>query len=238
LERDAILQQHVIALMPRPREEDLSEAFRSSRIVGLANVLTPSCLLALRAEADRNRSRMVRSYIPTHKKGSTLSYEDIHRYAPYCLAFYHSPQVQDLIASIVSGTLYTTPEQDQSSLSLLCYEEAGDHIHWHYDHNFYRGRHFTVLLSLRNESTTGSLSASRLQYRDRAGRDVELATGANTLVVFEGARVWHRATPAEPGDLRILLSMTYCCDPRNNYFQEFCRRVKDTAFFGIRAIWR
>ena len=100
---------------------------------------------------------MVRSFIPTHKKGSALSYENIRQRAPHCLAFYHSPYVQKLISSLAGRTVYVTPECDQSSLSILCYREPGDHINWHYDHNFYRGRHFTVLLSLRNSSAAEGL---------------------------------------------------------------------------------
>ena len=36
---------------------------------------------------------------------------------------------------------------------------------------------------------------------------------------------------------RVILSMTYCADPRISRFKEFVRRCKDTAFFGLRALW-
>ncbi len=181
---------------------------------------------------------MVASYIPTHKKGRTLSYEEIYGHAPGCLAFYHSAEVQNWISAVVGERVYATPEQDQSSLSMLCYSEPGDHIQWHYDHNFYRGRHFTVLLSLYNASADGGLSTSRLVYRGECGSEIEVDTSPNVLVVFEGARVLHKATPTAAGDLRLLLSMTYSCDPRNRWWQELGRRIKDTAFFGLKAVWR
>jgi hypothetical protein len=179
---------------------------------------------------------MVPSYIPTHKKGRTLSYENIHRHAHACLGFYHSQKLHKLVAQVTGTAIYPTPDQDQSSLSVLCYNEAGVHINWHFDHNFYKGRHFTVLLSLANESMSGQVSQSQLMRRTPRG-DESVDTTANTLVIFEGAQVLHRASPTADGDVRIMLSMTYCADPRTSWLKEFARRVKDTAFYGLRALW-
>lgn len=214
----------------------LSETFARDNLVRIDNFLGAECLRILRAEAENNVPRMVTSYIPTHKRGKTLSYENIHRYAHGCLGLYHSAEMQDCVSAITGMKVYPTPDQDQSSLSVLCYNEAGDHINWHYDHNFYRGRHFTVLLSLANESRNGELSQSQLMKRTSAG-DESINTSPNTLVVFEGASVLHRASPTAEGDLRIMLSMTYCADPRTNWLKELARRFKDTAFYGIRALW-
>jgi hypothetical protein len=179
---------------------------------------------------------MKRTFIPAHKKGAALSYEQIHILAPHCLAFYHSPEVQKWISRVVGQKVYPTPDHDQSSESILCYHEPGDHINWHYDHNFYRGRHFTVLLSLVNEGP-GGLSQGTLQrsLSDKTSQDIE--TGPNTLVVFEGARIRHRATAVGEDERRVMLSMTYCTDPRIGRFNDFVRRCKDTAFFGLRALW-
>jgi hypothetical protein len=130
-----------------------------------------------------------------------------------------------------------TPLRDQSSLSVLRYDRAGDHINWHYDHNFYRGRHFTVLLVVVNRSAAGGVSHSRLERQLDNGSVGTVEMPENTLVVFEGACVRHRATPTAAGDLRVILSMTYCEDPRIRWTAELARRVKDTAYYGIRALW-
>src|SRR5262249_37848247 len=114
---------------------------------------------------------------------------------------------------------------------------AGEHINWHFDHNFYRGRHFTVLFSLVNRSANGGNSQNRLERQHADGTIQAIDTSENSLVVFEGARVRHRATPAADGDLRVILSMTYCTDPRNSVLKEIIRRLKDTAFYGLRALW-
>lgn len=214
----------------------VASVFARERLVRIGDFLDVECLQMLRAEAESNIPRMVPSYIPTHKKGKTLSYEAIHRSAHGCLGLYHSSELQNWVSAITGMKVFPTPDQDQSSLSVLCYNEAGDHINWHFDHNFYRGRHFTVLLSLANESQTGGLSQSQLMRRTAAG-DEAVDTSPNTLVVFEGASVLHRASPTGDGDLRIMLSMTYCADPRTNWIKEIARRFKDTAFYGIRALW-
>jgi hypothetical protein len=120
---------------------------------------------------------------------------------------------------------------------VLYYTEAGDHINWHFDHNFYKGRHFTVLLSLVNKSAGGKLSTSRLLWKDATGQVVPVDTAENTIVVFEGARVLHRVSPTDPGDVRVILSMTFCTDPRIGWFKETLRRFKDTAYYGVRALW-
>ncbi len=69
------------------------------------------------------------------------------------------------------------------------------------------------------------------------GREIEISTAPNTLVVFEGACVRHSVTPIREGERRLVLSMTYCTDPRSTWAQGWSRRLKDTAFFGVRALW-
>jgi hypothetical protein len=237
--------------------------FASNQITRVEDFVTPACLEVLRDEALAHIPDMKRTFIPTHKKGATLSYEKIHTLAPHCLAFYHDADVQRWVSAIVGESIFPTQDQDQSSLSVLCYHEPGDHIHWHYDHNFYRGRHFTVLLSLVNEGTSSRvcrvgeanqelrkesvrledsanptpLSRGTLQRQLRGGKTQDFDTSPNTFIVFEGAKVRHRATAIGENERRVILSMTYSTDPRISRLKEFVRRVKDTAFFGLRALW-
>jgi hypothetical protein len=237
IQRQGDVDQYPVTIQSTVEPGSLAEAFKREYIVRIENFVSPEYLQSLRAEAERSVPYMTPSFIPTHKKGRTLSYEKIHSHAPGCLGFYHSPVVHEWVTTIVGMPVFPTPDGDQSSLSILCYKEKGDHINWHYDHNFYRGRHFTVLLSLANESATGGLSQSNYLKKHPDGQDQVFGTSPNTMIVFEGARVLHKASPTAEGDLRIMLSMTYCADPRTNVLKEFARRVKDTAFYGIRALW-
>lgn len=178
-----------------------------------------------------------RSFVPAHKKGGTIAYETLIATAPLAVALYHSTALKEFVSRVVGARIYPTPINDQSSLSLLVYDRPGDHIGWHFDHNFYRGRHFTLLLAIHNEgSSEGGLSHATLKAQAGAS-EIDVPTPANTLVLFEGAKVRHKVTPLLDGERRIILSMTYCADPRARWWQGASRRIKDTAFFGLRALW-
>jgi hypothetical protein len=190
----------------------------------------------VKAEAERLVAPE-RSFVPAHKKGGTVAYETLIASAPAILALYHCAGFKDFISRVVGVRVQPTPIRDQSSLSLLFYDRPGDHIGWHYDHNFYRGRHFTILIGIANAGhAAGGLSHAQLQAR-LAGQEITVSTAPNAGVVFEGARVRHRVTPILAGERRLVLSMTYCTDQQSNWWQSISRRLKDTAFFGIRALW-
>lgn len=208
----------------------------NDRLAVLPQALPAAQFARVAAQIER-LSTTERSYLPTHKKGGTVAYETLCKDAPGVVALYLSAELHDVISSIVGARVVPTPLHDQSSCSVLFYERPGDHIGWHYDHNFYKGRHFTVLLPILNRNAAGTgLSAARLVARiDREER--QIATPPNSMVVFEGARVLHKATPIADGERRVVLSMTFSTDPRNSALQGMARRIKDTAFFGIRALW-
>jgi hypothetical protein len=178
-----------------------------------------------------------RSFVPTHKQGGTVAYETLIAAAPAIVACYHARDLQDILSGLVGVPLRSTPIHDQSSLSVLVYNKPGDHIGWHYDHNFYRGRHFTVLLAIHNTGGAAHGLSHAVLHARVPGREFEISTAPNTLVVFEGACVRHRVTPIGDGERRIMISMTYCTDPRATWWQGWSRRLKDTAFFGLRALW-
>lgn len=179
-----------------------------------------------------------RSYLPGHKKGNTISYEELRASAPQVVAFYQSSEYQEILSNIIGTKIAPTPTHDNSSLSILVYEKPGDHIGWHYDHNFYKGRHFTVLIAIENRGNNeDGLSSARLLVRTKNG-DTVVPTPPNLLVLFEGSKTLHRALPIKEGERRVVLSMTYCTDPRNSLAKEIMRRIKDTAFFGIKALWK
>ena len=83
-----------------------------------------------------------------------------------CLGLYHSPDLIEWVSAIVGFKVQPTPDRDQSSLSVLCYKDAGDHINWHYDHNFYRGRHFTRSFFARERRTVRRVVAQPVDEAD------------------------------------------------------------------------
>jgi hypothetical protein len=208
----------------------------ANRIAAVPDFLGAEQFASLEREVEA-LSGAGRSYVPSHKKGATIAYETLIEHAPDVTAFYHSEAMPACISRITGVAVRPTPLHDQSSLSILIYERSGDHIGWHYDHNFYRGRHFTVLLPVVNSGNAADgLSHARLKTMI-GDTQAEVQTPPNTLIVFEGARVVHKATPLAAGERRVLISMTYCGDVQANLAQAVARRFKDTAFFGVRALW-
>ncbi|MCI0529984.1 MAG: hypothetical protein L0Y56_21275, partial [Nitrospira sp.] len=169
--------------------------------------------------------------------GGTISYEELHLTAPEIIALYQSQYLRDLCSHIVGERVVPTPIQDQSSCSLLFYDKPNDHIGWHYDHNFYSGRHFTALLCIVNEHhTEDRLSSAHLVIK-QGGKERVIPMRPNTLVLFEGAYIRHKVTMLGQNETRILLSMTFCTDPTSSILKSFARRVKDMGYFGVRALW-
>ena len=208
----------------------------SNRIAAVPDFLRAGQFANLQREVEA-LSGAERSYVPSHKKGATIAYETLIEHAPELTAFYHSEAMTAYISRMTGVAVRPTPLHDQNSLSILIYERSGDHIGWHYDHNFYRGRHFTVLLPVVNQGNAAD-GYSHARLKAMIGdAEAELQTPPNTLIVFEGARIMHKVTPLAAGERRVLISMTYCGDGRANLAQAVARRVKDTAFFGVRALW-
>lgn len=216
---------------------ELVRVFKEEHLVRVEGFVDGDTLERLRAEGLSNLERGIRSYIPTHKKGRSLPYEQLHYHAPSCLAFYHSPEVKKWVESVVGEKVHPAGDHDQSACSILYYDQPGDHIQWHFDHNFYKGRQFTVLLSLVNKSKNGGLSNSNYVCKKPDGSEHVVDTSENALVVFEGSRVLHKASPTKEGDFRMVLSMTYNTEPKIGWFMETIRRGKDVAFHGLRTIW-
>lgn len=203
----------------------------------IADPLPEDSFAVIRRAALAQSDTIERSYFVAHKKGGTVAYDRLREHAPELVAFYQSDWLRSLISDLVGEPVYATPANDQSSCSLLLYSDEGDHIGWHYDHNFYRGRHFTVLLSIENRGPgpTG-LSSAVLEMRTKDGYR-RISTPPNTLVAFEGARNLHRVTRLGANERRVLLSMTFSTRPESPFLLDLLRRVKDTAYFGIRALW-
>jgi len=178
-----------------------------------------------------------RVHIPAHKRGVTIPYAEVRQRFPGIAHYYQSEFLSDRISRASRTQVLPTPMHDQSSCSLLIYDRPGDRIGWHYDHNFYNGRHFTALLSLVNEHRyEPRLSSAELVIATHDG-PVAVPTPPNTLVLFEGAVVRHTVTPLGPDERRIILSMTFCCNPTATPLRDVQRRFKDIAYLGLRALW-
>jgi len=233
-QRDLVIEYGQALKLPEDLPGGLPD-FRQ-RIAVVPQPLPVPVFEKLREAALRCR-RTERSYFPAHKQGGTVAYEDLHDLAPEIIAFYHSAYLRRLCSAVIGIPVVPTPLNDQSSCSLLFYDRPRDHIGWHYDYNFYNGRHFTVLLPMVNRHLSEDRLSSAQLVIQQEGREVIVPTPSNTLIMFEGARVFHKVTRLEENELRIMLSMTFCTQPQASVIKSTLRRFKDIAYFGPRALW-
>jgi ectoine hydroxylase-related dioxygenase (phytanoyl-CoA dioxygenase family) len=79
-------------------------------------------------------------------------------------------------------------------------------------------------------------------YRDdptRETREVQLAYGPGSLVIFNGDKLWHAVTPLARGEERVVLTMEYVTNPEMGTVKRFVSNMKDAiAYFGPGALVR
>lgn len=111
---------------------------------------------------------------------------------------------------------------------------------FHYDTSYYNGARYTVLMGLIQRSERCRLVCHL--YRDdpaRETREIQLAYGPGSLVIFNGDKLWHAVTPLAAGEERVVLTMEYVTDTRMGPVKRLVSNMKDAiAYFGPAALVR
>jgi hypothetical protein len=206
------------------------------RFILLDDFLPKPLLDALVGDVERTRDAINRNYVPRQKKGGSVSRFALDRIHACAAEVYRSPALRRFIETIVGETVESCPESDPHTYALYHYSEPGDHIGWHYDTSFYRGRRYTILLGLvSNESCVlDCVLHTRDEGRENETRHYRMPPGG--LAIFDGDLLWHRVTPlADHDDERVVLTMEMVTDPSMNPWRRLVSNVKDSvAYFGLR----
>jgi hypothetical protein len=180
-----------------------------------------------------------RNYLPRHKQGGSVSRHTLDALAPEIGALYRAPALLDWLGELAGERLEFSPPEDAHAYALYFYTQAGDHIGWHYDTSYYRGRRYTLLLGVIDESSC------RLEYelhtRESAVPSVSgsIQYPPGSLVFFDGDKLKHRITPAREGERRVSLTFEYVTDPRMSPWWRLISNFKDAvAYFGLRQVFR
>jgi hypothetical protein len=180
-----------------------------------------------------------RNYLPGHKRGGSVSRHTIDATAPVIAELYRSAALIDWLGRLCGERLQVSPADDPHAYALYFYSIVGDHIGWHYDTSYYRGRRFTLLLGVIDDSSC------RLEYElHTRERGVARVAGSvryppGGLVFFDGDKLRHRITPLRSGELRVSLTFEYVTDPRMHVWWRFISNLKDAvAYFGLRQVFR
>lgn len=217
--------------------EAVRQSFEANgRFILLDDFLPKTVLDLLVRDVERSRDAINRNYVPRQKKGGSVSRFALDRIDSCAGDVYRSAVLRRFIETVVGETVLDCPADDPHAYALYHYSEPGDHIGWHYDTSFYRGRRYTLLLGLvANESC---VLECELHTRDdgRENEHVSYRVGPGVLALFDGDRIRHRITPLAERDCeRVVLTMEMVTDPTMNPWRRLISNVKDSfAYFGFR----
>ncbi len=180
-----------------------------------------------------------RNYLPGHKQGGSVSRHTLDELAPFVAELYRSPALMRFLERLAGEKLLPSPKEDPHAYALYYYTRPGDHIGWHYDTSYYKGRRYTLLLGVVDQSSCKL--EYRLHTRNSGAPQVDgaVAYPPGALVFFDGDKLHHRITPLGDNEERISLTFEYVTDPRMGTWQRFISNMKDAiAYFGFRQVFR
>lgn len=131
------------------------------------------------------------------------------------------------------------PEEDPHSCALYFYTEAGDHIGYHYDTSYYKGKRFTVLLGLQDQSSSRLVCRLHTKEQGREVKELSLPTDPGTFIFFNGDKLHHAVTPLGAEEERVVLTLQYVTNPSMGRAQRWFSNMKDAVgYFGWSAMFR
>ncbi len=235
----AIDQQLTEALLPLHVEDMTRQYWEQGQFLALEHLMPTQLVQEFMQEVERVRPQINRNFIPGHKKGGSVSFYLLQKSAPAILAFYHHQGWMNLLSQIAGVPLLLCPEEDPHSCALYFYTEPGDHIGYHYDTSYYKGERFTVLLGLRDQSSSRLVCRLHTKEPDREVKELSLRTEPGTYIFFNGDKLYHAVTPLGAAEERIVLTLQYVTNPSMGMAQRWFSNMKDAVgYFGWSALFR
>ena len=221
------------------REDWKHQYWKQGEFLVKEHLIPGSLVEQFMQEVEGVRSRINRNFIPGHKKGGSVSFYLLQEHAPTILAFYHHQEWMRLLSEVAGVPLLLCPESDPHSCALYFYTEPGDHIGFHYDTSYYKGDRFTVLLGLRDNSTSRLVCRLHTKNEECEEQELTLTTKPGTFIFFNGDKLSHAVTPLGTGEERIVLTMQYVTNPAMGVAQRWFSNMKDAVgYFGWSALFR
>jgi hypothetical protein len=161
-------------------------------------------------EVDLLTPGMNRNDVSGHKKEGRVNFYALLSQAPGILSLYRSPSLLTFLSRLVDSSLRLCPENDPHSCTVNYYTEPGDHIGFHFDRSYYKGKHYSVLVGLVERSEHCRLVA-RVRKRGKTEeiRETRIPMDPGTVVLFNGDKLWHAVTPLGKSEERIILTLQY-----------------------------
>lgn len=232
--------QQVSDMLAEVNIDDWSRQYwEQGEFLALERLMPKSLIGEFMQEVDGVRPKINRNFIPKHKKGGSISYYLLQESAPAILAFYKHPEWIKMLSQISGVPLLLCPDEDPHACALYFYTEPGDHIGYHYDTSYYKGARYTVLIGLRDQSSSQLLCRLHTKAPDREVQELSLATEPGTFIFFNGEKLHHAVSPIAAGEERIVLTLQYVTDPAMSFAHRWFSNMKDAVgYFGWSALFR
>src|SRR3990167_3312563 len=209
--------------------------FEKNKLIVIDNFISPDWIKKnFWPEIENCTPFIHRVNIKTFKKSGSTSSVLLEKHAPSLFSLYYSENFKKCVERIVGVPLQRCPPDDLHSVALYHYTEPGDYIGVHYDKSFYRGRRYTVLLGMIQDSLASKLvcypGSSKLNRRKNP---IEVVTHPGTLIIFYGDTLWHEVTPLLTNERRVILTMEFVTDIRMTKISRWVSNFKDKLlYFG------
>ncbi len=233
--RDTLLVDKISSLdHAKLREQYLAQG----EFLHLDHFLPPGIVEAWLAQLEALKPHIHRNFIPRHKKGGSVPFATIQKHAPDMDVVYHSRALIDFLQRIVDAPLNPCPDSDPHRCALYAYTEEGDHIGFHYDTSYYKDRRWTVLVGLKDQSSSRLLCHLHTKTPGRTVEKLELKINPGALVLFNGDTVYHAVSPTKAGEERYIITMQYVTSGDMNPFLRLFSNLKDAfAYFGLKHVF-
>lgn len=214
---------------------DHAKAFRQHQLLVIDNFLPFEYVTNdLIPHTEKCADFIHRVKIPNFKKSGSVSSQNLKQHARPLFDLYYSPIMKQYVESVVGEKVMVCPEDDPHAVALYYYTEPGDHIGVHYDKSFYKGKRYTVLLGLVQDSTHSQLvcylGANKLNRRKNP---MTANTNPGSLVIFNGDTLWHEVTPLGENERRVILTMEFVTNNKMSQLNRFISQTKDKfLYFG------
>ena len=171
------------------------------------------------------------------RKASGFDFFKLHESSEYFgfIELYYSNDFLDIIADILKKPVQRVPLSDRNAASLLLYTNPGDFVNWHIDRHNLNGERYVVLLTVVNEnSTKNDLSQNEFHYMFNE-QEYKMKMKPNSLVIFKGDEILHKASSIAENETRILLSMTLCtvCEEKRNLAYFIYEQIKSMVLYKL-----
>ena len=206
-----------------------STQFNKNNLVYIPNLFDASYFNTLQNKA---RTLLTQSNIKSSnhifRKGSILSKDDIKNSFVNTLYSEMLPVINKIVQQKI-GPIKCANFDDKSSYNILLYDKPNDFIQWHNDPNHYIGDRITVLISIDNTNHNQSdLSSAQLDYYLENNKTMQsLKMKPNSILIFNGTKIMHRATSIKNNEKRCLISFTYCTKCRETLGGSITKNIKE-----------